>query len=116
MLNAVRVITVFAWHAALETYAPQPGLVYIGATGGIWAMAGTMLLWGIWRRTAWALKAALIGALVYATWVWTDRLGLQARPGANWEFSLLATVVLLGGVAAVALDPKNQAYFIKRGP
>ena len=114
-LNAVRVITVFAWDATLETYHVRPGMVYIAATGVVWATVGAAVVWGIWRRKHWTLMATVIGAFSYAAWAWIDRLALQSSPGANWEFSLLATVLLLGGVAAVALDPRNQAYFTKRG-
>ena len=116
VLNVVRLITVFDWRATLETYAPRPGALYIGATGCIWAMAGTIVLWGIWGRASWAMKAALINAFVYAAWVWTDRLAIQSQPRPNWAFSVLATVLLLGGVAAVTLDPRNEAYFMKRNP
>jgi hypothetical protein len=112
-LNVVRLITAIAWRGPLASYMPVPGPVYVAVTGAIWALTGLFVLWSFWRgryRTRWVL---LIAAGSYAAWVWVDRLFVQAEPRADWLFTLLATILLLGYMAAVVLDPRNESYFRK---
>jgi hypothetical protein len=109
--HATRLATSLAWHDVLETYAARPGTLYIGLTGALWLCVGTFLLWSIGRRAPWTRRALLAGAVLYAAWVWMDRLLVQAQARANWPFALLLTVLLLAYVTAVVLHPKNQTYF-----
>lgn len=109
--NALRLAASIAWRDTLDLYASRPGPLYIGATGAVWAVAGLFLLWGFWRGRRWTRPALLIASGLYAAWAWADRLFVQALVRANWPFALLATMVLLAFVAAVVLDPHNQAYF-----
>lgn len=111
--NAVRMITSFTWRAAIQTYAPYPGTVYIGLTGAMWTLVGLSVFWGIWQRAAWALRGALIAASAYSIWLWMDRFLIQARVPGNWPFALLANFVVLGFITAVTLDRRNQAHFGK---
>jgi hypothetical protein len=109
--HAVRFATSIAWNDTLDTYAPQPGAVYVGGTGAIWTLAGIFLLWSIRRGAGWTRKALLITSGLYAAWVWVDRLFVQAQMQASWPFALLATILLLAYTAAVVLNPHNQVYF-----
>ncbi len=107
----VRLITSINWAARLESYAGRPGAVYIGLTGGIWSLAGLLILWAIWQRKRWALRAMLVTAWLYAAWAWCDRILLQGGGSPNWRFMLIGTVVLLGLVSATTLDHRNRRYF-----
>lgn len=109
--NAVRFATSFAWRDTLEMYAPHPGPVYIGASGALWVVTGSFVLWSFWCGKRWTRPALLIASGVYAAWSWADRLFVQTQMRANWPFALLATIILLTFVAAVVLDPHNYAYF-----
>jgi hypothetical protein len=109
--NAVRLATSIAWRDTLGQYAPHPGSAYIGASGALWTGTGLFLLWSFWCGRRWTRPALLITSGLYAVWVWADRFFVQAQIRANWPFALLATVVLLGFVAAVVLDPHHNAYF-----
>ncbi len=100
----VRLETGIAWAGVLKSYAPLPGPVYIGVTGGIWVAAGCAILWGLWRRTRWGRWSLLIGAWLYAIWAWADRILLQAGGSPNWKFDLIWTVLVLGFITAVCLD------------
>jgi peptidoglycan/LPS O-acetylase OafA/YrhL len=95
----------------LQKYSPQPGPVYIAFTGAVWAVLGLVLLWGFWRRRAWAPGTLLGAALGYVAWTWFDRLLIQPQPGSNWPFSLLVSAAALAFIAAAALDPRNRSYF-----
>ena len=112
--NIVRLATSIAWHDTLETYAPWPGPFYIGLTGAIWALTGTVLFWGFARGTGWSRIAFLVTSFVYVVWFWMDRLFIQPQLRANWPFDLLITIILLGFTTAVILDQRNHIYFLKR--
>lgn len=109
--NAVRLLTSILWRDTLEVYAPRPGPLYIGASGGFWTLVGAFLLWSFWRkarrtRLAWAAASA-----AYALWVWADRLFVQTEVRANWPFDLALTCLLLGWMLAVVLLPRHRTYF-----
>ncbi len=109
--QAVRFVTSIAWYDTLELYAPNPGPIYIGATGVVWMLAGLFLLWSFWIGARWNRAAILIASGLYAAWAWADRLFVQTRMRANWPFDLAATIILLAYTAAVVLHPHNRIYF-----
>jgi hypothetical protein len=106
--NVVRVWTSIHWRGALQTYAPTPGALYIGASGAFWAVVGATGLWGILRRRIWAIKMVLVAAWVYAAWAWADRLLLQGGGPASWQFALTATILLLAFVTAVTMGAQGN--------
>lgn len=112
-LNLVRVATSLTWGEAIQSYAPQPGALYIGMTGGLWAILGLLILWALWGRKPWALRALLGGAWLYAAWSWTDRLVFESTSTANWRFALLVTVLLLGFITGLGLDQRSREYLRK---
>ena len=113
--NIIRLATAIAWHDTLNAYTSPPVPVYIAVSGGFWSLLGIFIGSSLIRRAAWTRPALLFGSFAYGAWVWVDRLYIRAQIGSNWPFSLAATIVLLGYVTAVVLDPRNQTYFMKRG-
>ncbi len=113
VLNLVRLFTSLTWAGVLESYAPNPGTLYIGLTGAVWFAGGCFVLWGIWRRKAWALISLLAGAWLYAIWVWSDRILLQAGGSPNWRLAVIWTILLLGFITAVCVDPRSRKLFGK---
>jgi hypothetical protein len=111
--NIIRLITSITWHGILETYAPRPGPVYIGVTGALWTLAGLCILWGFVRGAKWTRMVLILASLGYAIWDWADKLFIQAQLRANWPFDLLTTIILLGFISAIILDPHNRIYFEK---
>ncbi|MCL5611516.1 MAG: hypothetical protein M1485_03015 [Chloroflexi bacterium] len=109
--NTVRFAAGILWRDTLIAYAPQPGPIYIAATGALWALTGLFLLWSWWNRKPYMRAALLVASGLYTAWSWADRLFVQAELRANWPFDLLATVILLAFVSAVVLNPKNLNYF-----
>ncbi len=112
--NIVRLATSIAWRDTLGTYAPWPGIFYIGLTGAIWALTGLVLFWGFIRGEVWSRIAILVASFIYAAWFWADRLFIQPQVRANWQFDFLLTIILLGFITVVVLDHYNYIYFIKR--
>lgn len=111
VLNLVRLLTGISWSGVLESYAPRPGVLYIDITGAIWFLGGCVILWSIWRRKAWALNGLLAGAWLYAIWGWSDRIFLQAGGSPNWRFAAIWTLLILGFITAVCLDPRCRRLF-----
>ncbi len=109
--NATRLLTSLLWREALERYAPWPGHLYIGASGGLWTLTGILLLWGFWRRARRIRLAWLSASAAYALWLWADRLFVQAERRADWPFDLALTGLLLGFLWTVALLPRYRTYF-----
>jgi hypothetical protein len=112
--NLVRLLTSIGWRDTLETYDSYPGPIYIGLTGALWTLAGLFILWSFIKSAYWTRNAILISSFVYVIWFWMDRIFVQSQLRANWPFDLLATIILLGFISAVVLDPHNQIYFLKR--
>jgi len=106
-----RVITSILWRDTLDKYALHPGPLYIGLSGAVWALTGIFLLWSILRGERWTRPALLIASGLYAAWVWSDRLFVQAQMRANWPFALVVTILLLAYTTVVVLHPRNQIYF-----
>jgi hypothetical protein len=109
--NIVRAATSIAWGALLAKYAGQPGPLYIGLTGTLFAMVGLAILWAFWRRSGWAPAALIGGSWTYVAWGWLDRLIFQGQSRANWPFAAVATALVLLWVTVVALDRRNRFYF-----
>ena len=112
--NLVRLITSIGWRDTLVTYDSYPGPVYIGLTGAFWTLAGLFIIWSFIQRAYWSRISILISSFVYVIWFWIDLIFVQSQLRANWPFDLLATIILLGYIYAVVLDPHNQIYFVKR--
>ncbi|MFN2119481.1 MAG: hypothetical protein ACK2T0_03745 [Anaerolineales bacterium] len=111
--NTVRAVTSIAWSGLLAKYAREPGPVYIGLTGALFAIVGGVILWAFWHRSRWAPAALIGGSWIYVAWGWADRLAFQAQSRANWPFAAVATAAGLLWITAVALDRRNRAYFGK---
>lgn len=96
---------------------------YLAITGLIWTVAGSFLLWGLWRAKIWAPKLMQAAALTYALYYWLDQLFLKDHPvrgatGAirallpdNWQFSAGVTVVCLVYIAWTLGRSKVKTYF-----
>jgi len=111
--NVVRAVTSIAWTGLLAKFAGEPGPVYIGLTGALFAIGGAVILWAFWHRSAWAPAALIGGSWIYVAWGWADRLAFQDQSRASWPFAAVAAAGALLWITAVALDRRNGAYFGK---
>lgn len=105
--------------------ASQPGIspLYLAVTGLIWTLAGTCLVWGLWRARIWAPRLMQAVALTYALYYWLDLLLLKNHPltgaaGAlrlalptNWLFSAGVTALCLAYMVWTLGRKKVKAYF-----
>ena len=98
---------IYFWKTLLE-YGAHP--LYIATSGGVWQMAGLLLVWGLWQGKTWAWLAAIVSAISYASWYWIDRLILQ-RPHSNWLFSMVVTLITLFFVLALLFLHSSRRFF-----
>ncbi len=122
VVNLIRLVLSIRYWAFLTS---QPGIspLYIAMTGLIWTVAGSFLVWGLWRAKSWAPRLMQAVALTYALYYWLDILFLKDHPvsgatGAirailpvNWEFSACVTVFCLAYMAWVVGRSKVKTYF-----
>ncbi len=100
---------IYFWKTLLE-YGAHPW--YVAASGGVWLIAGSFLLWGLWGGRSWAWLATFLGTIAYLAWYWLDRFFLQ-MPHSNVLFSILASAVLSGLVLLVLLSRRTRWYFLR---
>lgn len=99
--------TIFFWKT-LVIYGANP--LYIAISGGVWFIAGLLLVWGLWFGKTWGWPAALAGTVGYNAWYWFDRLVLQ-KPHANWPFALIVNIVLLLLILTILFAPGTRRFF-----
>ena len=110
--------------------ASQSGIspLYLAVSGLIWAVAGSFLIWGLWRAKCWAPRLMQAVALTYALYYWLDLLFLKDHPvnragmaislvlPINWQFSAGVTVVCLAFMVWTLGRSKVKAYFSQAQP
>jgi hypothetical protein len=92
-----------------------PGVspVYLALTGLIWASAGLLLFWGLWRGQARAARFAPGYLLVFALYYWLDRLFVanSAVSLANWPVTLALTIIGLAYTFWALRARASRDYF-----
>jgi hypothetical protein len=122
VINLIRLILSITYWDFLDSW-PGVSPLYVVSTGFIWALTGSLLLWGLWRAKNWAPRLMQAVALTYALYYWLDSIFLMDHPisgamGAqrallpvNWQFAVGVTVVCLVYTAWTLRRPKVRVYF-----
>lgn len=111
--SAIRAYAGIAWRSALLAYVPANIVTYIAVSGAFWTGVWLVVFWCFWRAVHYTRQIVVGSAVLYAAWMWIDRLLVQAGPAPNWPFALVATILLLGYTFAIVLDPRNKDFFRK---
>ena len=87
--------------------------VYLALTGLIWASAGLLLFWGLWRGHARAARFAPGYLLVFALYYWLDRIFIANRAIslANWPVTAALTIVGLAYTFWALRARASRNYF-----
>jgi hypothetical protein len=122
ILNLTRLILSIANWGFIVSWPGVPAL-YMVVTGLIWTLAGSILLWGLWRAKNWAPRLMKAELLTYVLYYWLDHVFLMDHPtggvvGArqallpvNWRFAAGMTVVCMVYTVWTLSKPKVKAYF-----
>lgn len=107
--NILRVWTVFAWWSTMHEFSIHPPAWILIISGILWALAGFLLMWGIWQGKTW-MKHLLFGVTTGATiWYWSERL-LWQMPRPNWPFAVILNLILIVFVLFTTKSPTREAY------
>jgi len=111
--SGLRLLSAIQWWGTLLEFASPPGPLYIAISGGLWLIAGIILLWGMWRIKAWIRHALLGTGAGFTVWYWGDRLLIQSAHE-NWPFATGATILLLIIVIVCIAHPSTKELFTQR--
>jgi hypothetical protein len=122
VINLIRlVLSIRYWSFLNSRLGISP--LYLALTGLIWTIAGSLLIWGLWRAKNWAPKLMQAVALTYTLYYWLDLIfvkdhlvsgesgAISALLPINWQFSAGVTVVCLGYMVWTLGRSKVKAYF-----
>ncbi|HMX73066.1 MAG TPA: hypothetical protein PKE35_02375 [Anaerolineales bacterium] len=107
--NLLRMWTALAWQDILTEFSTQPSPIVLAVSGAVWALCGIVLLWGIWRKTAWAEKLLLGASAGYSLWYWTERLAWQ-NPHPNWLFAVIVNLAIIVFILFSKKSLTREAY------
>jgi hypothetical protein len=95
------------------TGLPGVSPVYLALTGLIWASAGLLLFWGLWRGHARAARFAPVYLLVFALYYWLDRIFIANRAIslANWPVTAALTIFGLAYMLWALRARASRNYF-----
>jgi hypothetical protein len=111
-LHLLRLVeAVWQWQFLTGLTGVSP--VYLALTGLIWASAGLLLFWGLWRGHARAARFAPGYLLVFALYYWLDRIFIANRAIslANWPVTAALTIVGLAYTFWALMARASRNYF-----
>jgi uncharacterized membrane protein (DUF2068 family) len=109
VLNLIRFWSTLRWRAVLEEFGVNPA-PWIGlAASGIFAVAGGVVLWGLWDRKPWAARITIGAAIAYTLWFWLERLVFH-EPRPNRIFVLSLNLILLIFTVSTSLTLSKEAH------
>jgi hypothetical protein len=100
--NGLRLWTALAWRDALTEFSASPPPIVTAISGGVWMIAGIVLVWGVWQKKDWAANLLVGTASGYSVWYWVERLVWQ-NPHPNRSF---AVIVNLAGVVFILFNAR----------
>jgi hypothetical protein len=106
--NLLRLCEAIFFWSVLVKYHASP--LYLTITGAFWLITASILTIGIWGKNKWAWAGTIIGISCYGGWYWLDRFKIEI-PHANWPFTLVFTILLLGISALILFNRKTRRYF-----
>ena len=113
LLNWLRLIVVLRQWTFLQSLSPRPPVLYLGITGLVWGLLGTVLVWGLFFGNPWTPRLMQVSALIYAAYYWLDRLLIaeSSTIASRWPFALGLTTLLLGFTFWVLSRPKVRQFY-----
>jgi hypothetical protein len=100
--NGLRLWTALAWRDVLTGFHASEPPILIAISGGVWMLAGLILVWSIWQEKSWGSNLLILVAAGYSIWYWIERL-VWKNPHPNWLF---AVIVNLAGIIFILINAK----------
>jgi hypothetical protein len=86
--------------------------LYLSITGAGWAVAGGVLLWGLFSGKRWTHLAIPATVFLWLMGYWIERIFFES-PRANLLFALIASILLLAVTLVSAFNRNSREFFIR---
>ena len=113
-LNTARfVLAISQWSFIRSLNGASP--IYLMLSGMVWAMAGWIICWGLWRGSRWTPRFTKIFTVAFLVFFWFERLVLFGQNGISWPenglFLFILSIVLLLFVFWSTNSAKSKQFF-----
>lgn len=108
----VRLLATLRWWNVLNEFGANLSPLYLSITGAGWALAGLVLLWGLFSGKPWIRLAIPISIFLWLMGYWVERMFFEA-PRANLPFTLLASILLFVLTLVSALNRNTKKFLMK---
>ena len=113
-LNTARfVLAIDDWSFIWSLKGASP--VYLAVSGLVWAVAGWVTLWGLWRGARWAARLTQIFTTAFLVFFWSERVFVFGQDGIAWPenglFIFIVSIVLILFVFWSTTKAKSKQYF-----
>src|SRR5574339_557766 len=108
----VRLLATLRWWNVLNEFGANLSPLYLSITGAGWALAGLVLLWGLFSGKPWIRLAIPISIFLWLMGYWVERMFFEA-PRANLPFALLASILLFVLTLVSALNRNTKKFLMK---
>jgi hypothetical protein len=108
----LRILGALRWWDVLDRFRASLSPAYLVLTGAAWAVAGLMLLWGIWAGKRWIYLAIPISIFVWLAEYWVERLFFQ-DPRANLIFMIAITIAIAAITLLITFNRRTKEFLLK---
>lgn len=110
--GVVRLLATLRWWDVLNEFGASLSPLYLAISGAGWALAGIVLLWGLFTGKPWTRLAIPLSIFLWLLGYWIERLVFEA-PRANLPFAFIASVLLFVLTLVSALSRKTKKFLIR---
>jgi hypothetical protein len=109
--GVVRVLGALRWWNVLSEFGARLSPLYLFLTGAGWAVAGGVLLWGLFTAKSWARLAIPVSIFLWLVGYWIERMFFESSRENLW-FVLMASLLLSIMTLASAFNRKTRQFLI----
>ena len=110
--GAVRFAASLRWWDVLSEFESGLSPLYLSITGAGWAVAGGVLLWGLWSRRRWSIPALPVYLILWLSIQWVERAFFQS-PRASLPFAVILSAVFTAVILVCALHRSTKIFLTK---
>ena len=108
----VRLLAALRWWDVLNEFGAHLSPLYLFLTGAGWAVAGVVLLWGLFSAKRWVSLGIPLSIFLWVMGYWIERMFFESSR-ANLLFALVASALLLLVTLVSALNRKTKIFLIR---
>jgi hypothetical protein len=110
--GVVRLFAALRWWDVLNEFGASLSPLYLSITGTGWAVAGIVLLWGLFSGKLWTRLAIPISVFLWLIGYWIERMFFE-WPRANLPFALMASILLFLLTLVSVFNRKTKKFLMR---